>query len=591
MPLEDLFEEVKKSYDIVEIVSSYVRLKRVGRNFVGFCPFHSEKVPSFVVSPEKQIFKCFGCGVAGDVVAFYTKIKGISFKEALLELAEKAGITVDKKCFVEKKKEKDLAELNYKVAKFYHNLLYFHSSSEEAKNYLKERGISEETIKYFLLGFAPPDGRVLAGYLRNSSEELTKGEELGLIKKTSDGSYIDLFRERIIFPIFNLRGECVGFGARALNKDVEPKYLNTQESKIFKKSEILYGLYQAKEFIKRENQGILVEGYFDFLSLWERGIKNVVATCGTALTEAHVKLLKNFTENWIIFYDGDLAGRKATLRAISLFLKEGILPKCGLLPEEDDPDSWVRKQELKNEELKKKIEEQTVDAISFVIDFFKEEYRENPSKTFKEMMEVFKFTEDPFLRNRIARELNFSLGIFESEIFKYFTKNTYTKEKIDEVIEKQDSRETLFLKKISQFLINYPECYNELEASGLSEFAEAYSTVVYGRFLKYLIEEFKKGNTEIEYIPDLEFQEILSDLLLEPPFENKEEALCHIKEYIKKELAKRDIKKITENLKLLQMKGSKGEIEKYLWILKSSLANKLTEKIKIKGGGYEPPKR
>lgn len=590
MPLEDLFEEIKKSYDIVEVVSSYVRLKRVGRNFVGLCPFHSEKTPSFVVSPEKQIFKCFGCGVAGDVVSFYTKIKGITFKEALLELAEKAGIRVDKKYFIEKKKEKNLTELNYKIAKFYHHLLYFHSSSEEARKYLKEREISEETIKHFLLGFAPSDGRVLAGYLRNSSEELLSGEELGLIKKSADGSYIDLFRGRIVFPIFNLKGECVGFGARALEKDVEPKYLNTQESKVFKKSEILYGAYQAKEFIKKENQGFLVEGYFDFLSLWEKGIKNVVATCGTALTENHVKVLKVLTENWIIFYDGDSAGKKATLRSISLFLKEGILPKCVLLGEEDDPDSWVRKIKLRDKELKEKIEELAVDAITFVLDFYEEEYKRNLSKAFKEIMEIFRSAEDPFLRNKIARELSFYLGIPESEIFKYFVKDGYVKLKIDEETIDQDNREIPWLRKISQFLINYPEYYSELETSGLSEFIETYSATIYGKFLKYLIEEFKRGNTEIEYIPDLEFQEVLSDLLLEPPFENKEEALSHIKEYIKRELARKEIRQVTENLKLLQAKGSKEEVEKYLWILKKSLANKLTENIKIQGGGYEPPK-
>ena len=588
MPLEDLFEEVKNSYDIVEVISGYVRLKRVGRNFVGFCPFHSEKKPSFVVSPEKQIFKCFGCGIAGDVVTFYTKIKGLTFKEALLELAERAGISVDKRFFIEKRKEKTLVELSYKVAKFYHHLLYFHDSSQKALKYLEERGISEETIKTFLLGFAPYDGRVLAGYLRSFSEDLAKGEELGLIKKTADGSYIDLFRGRIVFPILNLKGECVGFGARALEKDADPKYLNTPESKIYKKSEILYGLYQAKEFIKKENQGILVEGYFDFLSLWEKGIKNTVATCGTALTEKHIKLLKVFSENWVIFYDGDLAGKKATLRSISLFLKEGILPKCVLLPNEDDPDSWVRKQNLEEEALKRKLEELSVDALSFVLNFYKEEYSLNPSKTFKEIMEIFKTTEDPILRNKIVRELSFHLGIPETDILKYFFKNTYKQEIPEErIIEEKaeiDKKDELGLKIIAQFLINYPEYYTELESAGLLNLLEFYPSTFYSKFLKYLIEEFKKGNKEIKYIPDLEFQEILSDLLLNPPFENKEEVLCQIKEYIKRELAKREIKKVAENLKLLQIKGSKEEIEKYLWILKNSLTNK------IKGGAYEPPK-
>ncbi|RLG09939.1 DNA primase [Candidatus Pacearchaeota archaeon] len=578
MPLEDLFEEVKNSYDIVEVVSDYVRLKRVGRNFVGFCPFHSEKTPSFVVSPEKQIFKCFGCGVAGDVVTFYTKIKGLTFKEALLELAEKAGISVDKRFFINKRKEKSLVELSYKVAKFYHHLLYFHDSSQKARKYLEERGISEETIKTFLLGFAPYDGRVLAGYLRNSSEDLTKGEELGLIKRTSDGSYIDLFRGRVVFPILNLKGECVGFGARALEKDIDPKYLNTPESRIYKKSEILYGLYQTKEFIKKENQGILVEGYFDFLSLWEKGIRNIVATCGTALTEKHIKLLKIFSENWIIFYDGDSAGKKATLRSISLFLKEGILPKCILLSDEYDPDSWVREQDLEVEALKRKIEELSVDALLFVLNFYKEKYSLNPSKTFKEIMEIFKFAEDPILRNKIARELSFHLGIPETDILKYFLKDTYKQEILEERVTEEkaeiNKKDELGLKIIAQFLINYPEYYVELESAGLSNFLEFYSSTFYSKFLKYLIEEFKRGNKEIEYIPDLEFQETLSDLLLNPPFENKEEVLYQIKDYIKKELAKREIRKVAENLRLLQIKGSKEGVEKYLWILKNSLTNK-----------------
>ncbi len=569
MPIEDLFEEVKNHYDIIELISHYIKLKKVGRNYVGFCPFHSEKVPSFVVSPEKQIFKCFGCGVAGDVVTFYTKIQNISFKEALLELAEKAGISIDKKYFIEKKREKSLVELNYKIAKFYQHLLYFHPQGSKAKEYLRDRGISEETIKIFLLGFAPSDGRVLASYLRNSSQDLIMGEELGIIKKTSDGSYVDLFKGRIIFPIFNFKGECVGFGGRTLENYEEAKYLNTPESKIYKKSEIFYGLYQAKEFIKKEDLGILVEGYFDFLSLWEKGIKNVVATCGTALTEKHVKILKTLTENWIIFYDGDLAGKKATIRAISLFLKEGILPKCVFISEED-PDSWVKKQDFKNEALKEKIKELTLDSTAFVFEYYKNDYSLYPSKVFQEIMEVFKPVENPILRNKIAREINSYLGIPETEVLKYFIKSSSLQEN---TIEKKEtlSESESGLKIIAQFLIEYPEHFSELESTGLTHLIESLPSTPYTRFLKNLIEEFKRGNKEVEYVPDLEFQSILSDLLLSPPFENKEEVLIHIKEYIKKELTKKEIKKVIENLKVVERKGSKEEIEKYLWILKSKI--------------------
>ncbi len=570
MSIEDLFEEVKNHYDIVELISNYVKLKKVGRNYIGFCPFHSEKVPSFVVSSEKQIFKCFGCGIAGDVVTFYTKIKDISFREALLELAEKVGISIDKKYFIEKKREKSLVELNYKIAKFYHHQLYFHSDSLKAKNYLKERGISEDTIKTFLLGFAPYDGRVLASYLRNSSQDLMMGEELGIIKKTSDGSYIDLFKGRIVFPIFNLRGECIGFGGRALENYEEAKYLNTPESKIYKKSETFYGIYQAKEFIKKEDLGILVEGYFDFLSLWEKGIKNVIATCGTALSEKHVKILKTFTENWIIFYDSDLAGKKATLRAISLFLKENILPKCVFLQEKEDPDSWVRKQDLNNEALKEKMKELTLDSIAFIFEYYKNEYSLNPSKVFQEIIEIFKPAEDPILRNKIAREISFYSGIPETEVLKYFIRSLSPKRDIKE--EKGTFSEIESgLKIIAQFLIEYPEHFYELESIGVTHLIESLPSTPYTRFLKNLIEEFKRGNKRIEYLPDPEFQSILSDLLLSPPFENKKEVLIHIKEYIKKELTKKEIRKVVENLKIVEKKGSKEEIEKYLWVLKNKI--------------------
>ena len=583
MPLEDLFEQVKAHYEIVEFISNYVRLKKVGRNYIGFCPFHSEKVPSFVVSPEKQIFKCFGCGAGGDVIAFYMKIKGSSYKEALLELAEKAGIEVDKKVFKERKKTQELVELNYKIAKFYHNLLYFHSESQKAKEYLKERGISENTIKEFLIGFAPDEGRVLASYLRSSERDFSKIEKTGLVRKNTDGSFIDLFRSRIIFPIFNIKGECVGFGGRSLDPDIEPKYLNTPETRIYKKSEILYGLYQAKEFIKKEKEGILVEGYFDFLSLWEHGIKNVVATCGTALTEKHVKILRSFTENWIIFYDGDSAGKKATLRAISLFLKEGIIPQCVMISEEDDPDSWVRKVNLKGEELKNEIKKYLMDAIPFVMKCYEKEYLKNPSSVFKEIIEIFSSVEDPLLKNKIARDLSFHLNISETDILKslstFKTKSfSLVKENSSENSLKslsQSTKDDHSLRIIAQFLINYPEKLPELEETGLLELLREKEDSLYIRFLQTLIENIKNGNLIMDYVPDPKFQEILSDIILAPPFdEDIEEVLNQIKNYIINECKRIKLKKLIKNVKTLEIEGKKEEVEKYLWILKNSLHSK-----------------
>ncbi|MCS7278860.1 MAG: DNA primase [Thermodesulfobacteriaceae bacterium] len=572
MSLDTLLDQVRNTYDIVEVVSSFVNLKKAGRNYVGFCPFHSESKPSFTVSPEKQIFKCFGCNSGGDVVTFYMKMKGLSFREALLELAEKAGLVVEKKFSLEKEKirEKELVEFNYRVAKFYHQLLFIHSSSELALSYLRTRGLREETLKTFLIGFAPFEGRVLASYLRGREEDLKKAEELGLIKRVEDGSYLDLFRGRIVFPIFNSKGECIGFGGRALEKDIEPKYLNTPDSKIYKKSEALYGLYQAKEFIKREQEGFIVEGYFDFLSLWERGIKNVIASCGTALTEKHLKILKPLAKNWNLFYDGDLAGKKATLRTISLFLKESLLPKIVVLPEGEDPDSWIRSFSLDIFSLKKEITSYTVEAMSFVIEYFKKDLLKNPSQVFKEIVEIFKPIEDPILKSKIVKDLSFYLEIPENEIWKSLSNTKGLSEKRESSFMSEE-KEEYFLKVISQFLVNFPEYFPELISRGLLTLLEDFADSIYAQFLVYFYEEFKLKRRIFELWENSKFQEIFSELLLAPPFENPEEVFSQIKDYLVKQVKKREIKKIVENLRLLEIKGKKEEIERYLWLVKNSL--------------------
>ncbi len=570
---EELFEEVKDFYDIVEVVSSYVKLKKVGRNYVGLCPFHSEKTPSFTVSPEKQIFKCFGCGAGGDVITFYMKIKGLSFKEALFELAEKAGIEVDPKEFKKRKIDKSLVEINYKVAKYYHHLLFSHSEAERARQYLQNRGLSEDTIKKFMIGFAPSEGRVLAGYLRASLENIQKVDELGIVKKSTDGSYLDLFRERIIFPIFNLKGECVGFGGRALSPEVEPKYLNTPDSPVYKKSEVLYGLFQAKDFIKKENKAYLVEGYFDFLSLWEKGIKNITATCGTALTERHVKVLKKFSENWTILYDGDQAGKKAAVRAISLFLKDGLLPKCIVLPSEEDPDSFARKF-ASPEILKEELGKREKSAIEFVINFYEPIFSESPLKAYREVLEVFSVVEDPFLKREIVKELSFALDIPEDEIrrgFLQLKRGEKQKIKASSLEGDQKGREEESLKIIAQFIYNHPEYLEKLEKNGLIDLLKLKESC-YSNFVQLLIQKIKEGKLDLQYLPDPQFQEFLSELVFSPPFENPEEVFLHLKNYIRNNLKRLEVKKILENLKFFEKLGKKEEVERCLLLLKNSLS-------------------
>ncbi|MFN4196547.1 MAG: DNA primase [Caldimicrobium sp.] len=564
-----LFEEIKNRFEIVSFISQFINLKKVGRNFVGYCPFHTEKKPSFTVSPEKQIFKCFGCGAAGDVVTFYMKFKGLEFKDALYELAEKAGIKIDKSYFIEKKKEKEEIELNFKVAKIYQNFLWNHPSGEKARRYLKERGLSEETAKTFYLGYAPAEGRVLASLLRAQKIDLERACTAGLLKKEQEGAYLDFFRDRLLFPIFNEKGECVGFGGRALNAEVEPKYLNTPESSFYKKSEILYGLFQSKDFIKKEGLAIIVEGYFDFLSLWEKGIRNVVATCGTALTSQHVQKLNLLAEDFVLFFDGDEAGKHATVKAISIIAKEGKLPCIISLSNDLDPDSFIQKTGLNNEEIRKVLlKEALMDTFTFLKEFYAEEIKENPQQALKTYLEIFRGVSDPILLNKISREIAFQFNIPETEVFLQLKKDvsspslTPLKDKEPEFLER--------MKLIAQYVVNYPEEISLLEEIGLKELLNEEPKSSYQDFLVEFIKRHPNGKDLFFVFNEEHYQAILSDLLFAPPFKDKNSVFQEIKSFIKKELKRRELKRISEKLRSLEKTGKKEEIENFLFQLKES---------------------
>ncbi|WP_457568701.1 DNA primase [Desulfurobacterium sp.] len=334
--VEDLLSRV----DIVDIVSRYVSLKQVGRNFSALCPFHPEKTPSFVVSPEKQIFKCFGCGVGGNAITFIEKYENLSFYEAVKRLCELSGIEFPAE-FSEEDAETDaILESARKAA------LFFHSKIDKIEKYLKSRSIDEKTARRFLIGYAPPDYQKFLNMNRETLRKLNLITEKGY----------PFFKERLIIPIFNHQGKVVAFGARALRDDQKPKYINSPESEIFHKNSILYGFYQAKENILKEKEAIVVEGYFDVISLFQAGIEKTVAPMGTSLTENQAKLLKRYANKIILFFDGDEAGEKATLRSSKIFLNMEIEPFIARPPEGEDPDSLARNHP---EKLQKLLNEST----------------------------------------------------------------------------------------------------------------------------------------------------------------------------------------------------------------------------------------
>jgi len=342
----DLLEEIRNRCDIVDIISEYVHLKPAGKGFKGLCPFHEEKTPSFMVSPEKQLFHCFGCGEGGNVFNFLMKYEKLSFFEAVKMLAKKSGIPLpvdeEKENILHKKKER-LYKLNNLVANYYRECLFRTNQGKKVINYFKKRGINDTSVEKYRLGYAPPGWDALTNFLKKkgySCEELIKA---GLIKKSKiEGKYIDYFRDRIIFPIFNLSGRIIGFGGRVLDSSL-PKYINSPETLIYNKGSNLYNLNLSKEDIRKKNYIIIVEGYTDVLITQQYGFNNIAASLGTALTTKQIDLIKRFTDTVLIAYDSDSAGNMATLRSLDLLVKAGLEIKVIALSQGYDPADFLIK--------------------------------------------------------------------------------------------------------------------------------------------------------------------------------------------------------------------------------------------------------
>jgi DNA primase len=350
---QNVIEEIRSRTDIVQLIGSYLDLKKAGRNFKALCPFHGEKTPSFMVNPEKQIYHCFGCGKGGNAFHFLMEYEGVGFIEAVERLAKDAGIDVDRYATGGDRKEK--LEPYYRAiefaARFYAKMLGEARDGEAARNYLERREIDREVIEEFALGFAPSGWDALYRSAMDAGIPRDILLELNLIMKSRGGSgYRDYFRNRIIFPIESLSNRFVGLAGRVLD-DSEPKYLNTMESPIYYKGKMLYGLNHAKDSIRKSGTVLIVEGYMDYLMLWKKGIRNVCAVCGTSFTQDQGRLLARYANRVYIVNDGDRAGIRASVRAADELMIVGLDSNVVVLPEGEDPDSFVRKkgaEELRN---------------------------------------------------------------------------------------------------------------------------------------------------------------------------------------------------------------------------------------------------
>ncbi len=419
---DDKIEEVRSRADIVEIVGAHVRLRRAGRNFVGLCPFHNEKTPSFSVNAERGFFHCFGCGAGGSVFNFIMRVEGLTFPEAVRSLARKYGVKLpehDQSGPAAGEREAML-KASEVAAEFFAHVLWNTTDGALARDYLKSRGISAETARAFMIGFAPSRPASLAKALEKRGLR-EAGVKVGLVKKDGAEAY-DMFHARVMFPIRDAQGRAIAFGGRVLDARL-PKYINSPESPLYSKARTLYGLFEARQAISSsasagKDRAIIVEGYFDVIALWQAGFKEAVAGCGTALTVEQLRALSRYTKNVIACFDGDAAGRKASMRALEIFLQAGLLGRGIFIPSGFDPDTFVR-------ERGAGAFAELTDKSELLVDYFLSEQAGEARGSIAEraraanrVAEMLKLVDDPFQFDLLARKAADLLSIGEEVLRK-----------------------------------------------------------------------------------------------------------------------------------------------------------------------------
>jgi len=418
---QETINRINDTADIVDVVSKYVDLKKRGRNFFGLCPFHNEKTPSFSVAPDKGIYHCFGCGNGGNAVNFIMEYEKISFVDAIQELGGQLGIDVE---FSGDNKSKEffhaLYEIHNLAANLYHKTL-FSDKGKKAKQYLLDRGIDEKLIKLFKIGFAPKNSKFLLESIKAKQYKKDVIEKSGLFGFSNSEIY-DRFRSRIMFPIFNISNKVIAFGGRVFGVDDPAKYMNSPETPLYHKSEIFYGLNLSRDIIHKENYAILVEGYTDVIQLFQAGIKNVIAVSGTAFTEQHVNQIRRLTSKVFLAYDGDSAGTNATLRAGYALLKGGVEPKIIEIPDNLDPDEWVKK------EGPTVFKSNGIDKAIGVLNFqlkssnFSQVSSVEKSNIIKDILSVVNKIQDPIIQQNLVKGLAQAAGVEENQIIHMLSK-------------------------------------------------------------------------------------------------------------------------------------------------------------------------
>lgn len=568
---DELIDEIKNNNDIVDVISQYVHLKRSGRNYFGLCPFHNEKSPSFAVSPDKQIFHCFGCGVGGNVIHFISKIEGINFRESIELLAERANIVLPKLENVGDNKTQELKEKIYQINKetayFYHENLY-KPTAKMAQEYVKKRKLNNSTLKEFLIGYSG-NFNELYNFLKSKgfSDEAILASDL--VNKNDRGQYIDRFRHRLMFPIQDVRGRIIAFGGRVLD-DSKPKYINSPENLVYSKGRHLFGLYNAK---KHDTKKILiVEGYMDVISLHQRGITNVVASLGTAMTEAQGRLLRRSSEQIVLGYDADGAGQEAIIRGLEILRNLGGDVRVLQISGAKDPDEYVTK--YGPERLVKCIDD-AISLVEFKVRVLKKNLNiENTSDKIKFLNEIAKILakvensmEQEIYIEKISKDYDISKDALYSEIKKIL----YPKNANSKVLEKRNIQYNIPKKEDTKISESRLKRENTIIAMLLMSNVNVYSKIKNKikpedfkleknkKILEKVYGEYEKGITEIYDVLNL-FEE--------------EDIINHITEIMAKDYGITDIDKgIDDILSTYERENLKDKRDEILRALEDSTLN------------------
>ena len=506
--------DIKNQVNIVDVISRVVPLKKAGTNFKGVCPFHNEKTPSFVVSEEKQIFTCFGCGAKGDAIEFVKKYYNLDFNEAIEKIAAEYGITIEKSAYNENKEI--YYELNRQAASFFYKA--FTEKANYGYTYMKNRGIEDSVLKKFGIGYADESWDSLYKYFKEINADMSLAIELGLISE-SKGKYYDKYRNRVIFPIINTSGKVIGFGGRAIGDD-NPKYINSSESKIFQKKNNLYGLNISRQEISKEGQAILVEGYMDLIGLSQYGIRNVVASLGTSLTENQAKLLKRYTKEVILSYDADEAGRTAAMRGLDVLNKVDCKVKVLHVTEGKDPDEFIRKNGkasfLSLVESALPYGDYKLESIKKGFDFSKDEDKIDYIKKATDILKELRPVEADVYIQKLAKELKISEGAIRMEIFdKDPNENIHNIRIKDEHLIQVREINVLEKNLIKIMLTNddYIDLVREKSEMLVSDFSNKIFDIILDEYKKDGILDIKKIMDVLEPEECLYLQGIIDDVL------------------------------------------------------------------------------